>query len=161
MFFITGLPRCRTAWFAELFTVGEFYCHHELTRECVDEADFKRQMQQGTGNSDENLVKTDFQKWWPDAPTLIIHRDVEDVNRSLIKAGALVPKAMLEKQAEMLKDLNGLHVGFNDIDNLLPRIWNYLIGTDPDHKRIERFKNLNIQNKVVRGSVDYWRLKCR
>lgn len=32
MFFITGLPRSRTAWLANLFTYKNSYCFHELSR---------------------------------------------------------------------------------------------------------------------------------
>lgn len=59
-FFLTGLPRSRTAWLANFFTWGESHCHHDALRLGPDLATLRDQLQ-GTeaayvGDSDSGLV---------------------------------------------------------------------------------------------------------
>ena len=44
-FFITGLPRSRTAWLANLFTFKNSFCFHELSRVGSDPAEIYRKLQ--------------------------------------------------------------------------------------------------------------------
>ena len=43
-FFITGLPRSRTAWFSAFMTASGFPCGHELINNCETVEDYKEKV---------------------------------------------------------------------------------------------------------------------
>ncbi len=97
-FFITGLPRSRTAWLAAVFTNPEVgaHCLHEPD---FDMRDFRnlprqwlRQIPIGTefaGISAPGLHRhrEQLMRWFPDAPWLIVNRRVDEVGDSLRALG--------------------------------------------------------------------------
>lgn len=83
-FFITGLPRSRTAWLANLFTTGgpcgsHQFCHHDLLGKVSSLAEFRRRMQLAdhTGDSDSGLVWIfpKLRELYPAARWILIERD--------------------------------------------------------------------------------------
>ena len=129
MFFITGYPRSRTAWFAGFFTTGPVFCHHEI-----------KLIEPGSrieGFSGPNFALTPQQ-----GKMVIIERDEQEVRESLRK---------LTKEADAiidrfdLKKLDGLRVKFEDINDRLQEIWEYCVDIPFDVQRAELFKNLKIE----------------
>lgn len=159
MFFITGLPRSRTKWFARYFTAHpRTYCFHELLNRLDTPIQFYDVMerQRGdlwVGNSDCGLGITDFQERWPDAPTVIIERPLEEVSASLSRVGIEVTDDMLEWFMSLLTPLEGLRVPFYDVDNRLEEINDY-VGV-PFHAHIaEQYKRMRIADETITGRPD-------
>lgn len=147
MFFITGLPRSRTAWFAAFMTATGHLCAHELLKQCQSRDVFYKTMRyRNCGNSDCGLVLTDFQKKFPHAPTLIIHRD-----------GASEP---VSGMAKALGRLKGLHVKFDEINGNIETICTHLTGITPDSAVVDLYFKLNIQTmdySPSHGTMELWK----
>jgi hypothetical protein len=153
LFFITGLPRSRTAWFAAFMSASYgVKCAHEVMSMCQSREQFYSIMEYGLGfsshfgNSDCGLVLTDFQKRWPQAKTLIIHRrDAQEP---------------IEGMKRALRKLRGMHVQFENIDKEIDNIHEYLVGSLVPQINVELFSKLNIQVKKPYGSaraLDVWK----
>lgn len=161
-FFITGLPRSRTAWMAALMTDADTFCWHEAMNGCKTRAEFYGRMciggYQNVGNSDSGLVLTDFQRRWPHAPTVIIHRPYDEVMNSL---QALGDYAIHRNWVDWIMQLKGLHVNFADLDERIPEIHRYLIGRDIDRRKLQLFQAMNVQLKAIETdeqSYQIWRV---
>lgn len=83
-FFITGLPRSRTAWLANFFTWRESFCHHDALRMGLSVEALREQLEsvpaRYVGDSDSGLVMFAEQivKEWPDARWLLVQRPVRE-----------------------------------------------------------------------------------
>lgn len=91
VFFITGLPRTRTCWLANLFTTERQFCHHDLLG-CVDDIPgLLREMTahpgKAVGDSDSGLwlVRAWFKARWPAAPWVFVRRDFNSAWESLVR----------------------------------------------------------------------------
>ena len=151
-YFVTGLPRSRTAWFAAYLTAQGGDCIHEGLTFFSHKADFDLLMSKRRGLSDPGLMFTDFQERFSGAGsrTVIIHREINEVRKSLKRL--LVnwnDQFLLDAQARM-KGLNGLHVPFEQIDARLKDITNYL-GVEYDAEIAASFKNMVITVKCSMG----------
>lgn len=150
MFFITGLPRSRTAWFAEFMTYNGVYCHHELLNNIKNKSDFECIMKSGdnVGNSDCGLFITNHEDMFPEAKTVIIHRDLNDVRDSLKNKGINFPVNLLRNIEILNSAMNGLHVDFLDINKRLEEIYYYCTAKEVDAKRAKKYIDKNIQSEV-------------
>jgi hypothetical protein len=157
-FFIVGLPRSRTAWFAEYFTAMGHKCHHEFLKHCKSRDDFYNEMGKGVGDSDCMLSLTNFQEKFPSAPTLIVHRPIGSIMKSAEKLGIDASKDLLVILNSINKNLLGLHVDFSDIDSKLREISYFLVG-DFHQEVANKFIGTNIQNPITGSveSVNIWR----
>jgi hypothetical protein len=155
MFFITGLPRSRTKWFSEYFTgLKNVYCYHEALNGCESKDHFDIRMRapfaKHVGNSDSGLMITDFQQRFM-APTVIIERDLDEVAESLSKQfGALLfeegeGRKHLEKNKAQLDRLTGLRIPFDEIDERLQEIHEYLVPVPFDEEHAQTLINRRIQ----------------
>jgi len=159
-FFITGLPRSRTAWMAAFLTGGDVLCHHELmkfcpTRECFYQA--FRHPKVRIGNSDSGLPLTEFQRVFPDAPTVIIERDIEDVYRSLHDIGIPIEMRWLVDMQERIAGLNGMRVEFDNLDRQLADICNH-IGLPYRREKHDIFRHLIVvTNDFTPDNYGIWR----
>lgn len=157
-FFITGLPRSRTSWFASFMTSGDVFCYHEALNGCKSSEEFYQKLKlpyRLVGNSDCGLAYTDFQKL--NAPTLIIHRDKHEVLESLVNNGITDDPSVINLLTDLemrLLGLKGLHVRFDEIDLRLTEIFQYLTGDYPDAGRVKLFTNMNIQPIETKGSKE-------
>ena len=133
MRFITGLPRSRTKWFADYFDgIDGFKGIHEPLNGCPSKEAFYTLA--GRGDvviSDSALHITDFQQRFPDHKTVIIERDIDEVFGSLKRffasQGLPLPSyEHLKHQAAETFALDGLRVRFEDIDDRLEEIHEYL-----------------------------------
>lgn len=131
MFFITGLPRSRTAWFAAFMTASGFPCMHEGMNGCKTIKEYKLKIK---NKSDSNTGLFIVKNPYPKRRMLIIHRK----NRMNNVAG-------MENGEQQLLKLNGLHVNFNDINKRIDEIFYYLTLTKINKDIYNLFKHLNIQ----------------
>ena len=152
MFFITGLPRSRTKWFADYFSgVHETICWHEAMNGCHSVNDFLWKMTRlpfkHIGNSDSGLMYTNFQQWFMGAPTVVIERDPEAVLRSLEKKYGEHEgmKDVLTDQLRRLENVQGLRIPFNEIDERIQEIHEYLVSVPFDDEYAQEMINQNRQ----------------
>lgn len=135
MYYLIGLPRCRTAWFANLFTFGNRVCDHD-------------RIQGGDGYSG-----TVLHKGAKHCPSVYIHRPVGEVMDSLkrkftfpedVNFQALESSLCL--QAELMRECPGFHVEHKDLNTeSIAAIWEYLLRIPADFHRIERMQKFNVQ----------------
>lgn len=125
-FFITGLPRSRTAWLANWLTWGGSFCYHDGFVGCASVDDFASKLRTtpGThvGNSDpanvcfwQRLVR-----FFPDASWVIIKRNMDDAMCSSQRAFGSFDEAVLERWAVELDEIkhmtDALVVPFEEIN---------------------------------------------
>lgn len=165
-FFITGLPRSRTSWFASFMSSGDIFCHHEAMNRCKSTEEFYEKLKlpyRLVGDADCGLAYSDFQKL--NSPTLIIHRDKHEVLESLISSGITNDRSVINILTDLesrLLDLKGLHVRFEEIDSRLYEIYYHLTGDQVDENRVKLFTNMNIQPIDTSGDPESLRIwLCR
>ena len=135
-------------------------CHHELLKFMDSRESFYKAMKPGVGNADSGLAITDFQDVFPDAPTVIIERDIATTHESLVELGLDGPVDALGWLQSRLDRLTGLRVGFDELDARMPEVCAYL-GVSYDPAKHEVFRNLNIVTvnfNSLPGSYSAWRI---
>jgi hypothetical protein len=161
MFFIAGMPRSRTKWFSEYLSSYEgVTCWHELLNGLRTKQAFYDEMQRPgvVGNSDSGLFITDFQKRWPDAPTVVLLRDPDEVRHSLTKLLGTPPSMkLIAGQFVAASRLEGLQVWYNDIDERMEEIHQH-IGIEYNQQRHEEYKDMNIQLDSLTVCLDSYKL---
>lgn len=150
-FYITGLPRCRTAWFANLFTGRDSFCFHEALSKYGFIPD-RPDKYVGTAETDYSVI--------PEGRTLIVLRDPQECLDSVFEYFdvpedyncPLVRDALLngfEIAYNRLKLMNGLHVEYDQIDMRLYEIWEFLLPDVPvDLDRLDEAVQFNVQVKA-------------
>ncbi len=157
-FFITGLPRSRTAWFSTFFTGNNSFCYHEIIRvsDGFDDAIQKllNRKEMYVGNSDSSLPiwidKIDHVL--TDSPIVIIERDVDEVTNSLINVfGKHDYTKTLDLTLEGLeiikKKYNYITIDYNKLNKqaYLEMIWNFCTPNIPfDKDKFETLKTINV-----------------
>ena len=119
--FITGLPRSRTAWFAEYFDLL-----HEGLMHCRSLEDYYEKVDESKGDSDTAL----FFKWFEIAehynnpPLLIVMRNSKDVENSLAKFGMeFNSDYAISCLSNIIRNYdNTMLVPFDEINDRLPEI---------------------------------------
>lgn len=149
-FFITGLPRSRTAWLANFMSSGKSICYHEGIDGCHSIEDYQKKMSingyKYIGDSDTGLPILDFQPIYPDSPVVIIRRDKQEVAESLVGMyGEQDYLPFLEKIERKLDLMSGLVVDFNDIDSRLEEIWSHCISLPYDPIRTKILLNMKVE----------------
>ncbi len=162
-FFITGLPRTRTSWFAALLTNGNSFCFHEPTKTCKNSFEIhdllSNRPEQYKGVSD-CLVPFYYE---PLADTLrnhrlvFIERDFDEVVLSLLKwirsdineDDLLRQLKSLQSKIEYIKGrYEHRSFSFNDLDkpSVVEEIWYYCIpGMSFDRQRYDMLNQLKIE----------------
>ena len=139
-YFVTGLPRSRTAWFSEWLPD----CLHEGVEGCYTHREYIKKLG-SKGDSNSSLMFFPIERYFPDAPVLIVERDFDEVMASLEKLGLFndnVYEFMKESQ-KRLNSMKGMRVPFFDLP--LQDIWEYLIGTEYDKQEAVRMDGIMIQ----------------
>lgn len=165
-FIVTGMPRSGTTWVANWLTTDDTLCLHDpLYQYKLDELD--------TINSNKRLGIsctgmwrfTEFLKTHT-AKKLIIHRDIKEINDSLVNEMG-VP-TVSEDEVESLWNISGLHVSFLDLFNPVTakNIYEYLLEKPFDFERHEYLTQLNIQpnfGKISfnKAALDDFRQRCK
>lgn len=173
-YFITGLPRSRTAWLANLLTWGDSFCFHEATTGCSSMEQLKATLETvpiGTrhiGNSDPNLglIAQSIMETFPQCRVVLIHRPLEECVDAEFNAMTWeglsdfddVTKAKLTKlmreaslgMAHLARSLPAkrvLMVGYSDLDDegIVRGIWNFCVPNTPfPTMRYRMLQNLRV-----------------
>lgn len=159
-FFITGLPRSRTAWLANLLTYGRSYCFHEALRHGEDlKPLFEGVNADYIGDSDCGIpFYTDrILKDFPGAKFVMIERCAKDVQASLEKVfkedmGEIMGLC-LNKLQEFREKISPLVVRFEDLNNLstLRQIWRHCLSDEP----MNLSRTIMLKNFKVEVTNDY------
>lgn len=147
-FFITGLPRTRTAWLANLFTDRVAFCHYELSLEVESTAELAERVKPDWhGDSDSGLVALypALHARIPGAKWVLVMRDPEEAWKSLVDFARTGPYweqlgLSLETKVRiahmygviapvMLNSPNCLGVKFEDLDRMdtLEAVWRHCL----------------------------------
>lgn len=105
-FFITGLPRSRSAWLANFFTWGKAFCLHDAMtkgaycRAVIDQLLPLRCAYAGDADSALCLVAPEMQRLLPDAKWLLVRRDRADAQESFARffGGRPYPRTPMDKR---------------------------------------------------------------
>jgi hypothetical protein len=161
-FFILGLPRSRTAWFANLFTTDKTHCFHEIGLFYDDEnllrilASVEKEY---VGISEPNpQLYFRITELYPDSPIVLISRRTVDATESFLKAFNITDRdekrifcnlmfryhhyinRIIEENRAMVKQYTDLN------DDEIADIWRYCIpGINPDLLRIKQLQEFNVQ----------------
>jgi len=128
-FFITGLPRSRTAWFSAFMTASGFPCLHEGPNDCRTLKEYKNKV----SNISDSNTGLCFLNLTDERPLLIIHRKGYHIG--------------MFDDVELRK-LDGLHVNFDEIDERIEEIFTYLTGESINRSTYDLFKGLNITTMI-------------
>lgn len=161
-FFITGLPRSRTAWLSVLMTTDDTICFHEPSRDIANLDDlgkkFESEQHRYVGVSDSGLgfLASDIlERFKP--RTLIVERPIQEVEASLDAMGFPASNycEALKAELDLVKD--GplvMRVPFQLLGDkrVAMRIfWHLMPGIPFDEERFEALSWMNIQtdNKMT------------
>lgn len=159
-FFITGLPRSRTAWLANFLTYDGNFCYHELCKSTSDPMEMKIMLHdpeyKNMGNSD-CVFPYYYKKLLPllsDYKIVIIERDPEEVIRDMYDLNIINEESESSiKQAYKLldgikSDPNHITVPYEKLNdmNTMKAIWDFLFGTKMDEMR---WQEMDIQTIEV------------
>jgi len=148
LFYITGFPRSRTGWLANLFCHGPSLCLHDglFTNE-FDKLRGKVNVEY-FGNSDSGILLTPSPfEYGPDEKMVLVERPREDCEKSYLRYFSEHPYPdfgqpdandfhrlmdMREKRMKLIKDTSAgrvLSVKFSDLDSVdcVESIWNHVI----------------------------------
>ena len=147
-FYITGLPRSRTAWMSNFFTTDRTFCYHEGVNGCDSIKSYKDRL-----NMFQYSHVGDSNTYYPyinlgqNAPIIVILRDIKEVQRSLeVLFGKMDYTPILEETRSKLLKLDALFVQFNDVNNRLEEIWNHCIKDIKfDHKRANELSKMKVE----------------
>lgn len=158
-FFVTGLPRSRSAWLANWLTTDATLCLHD-TRFSRDLLRPGRRI----GFAGPELVQEfeRIRKVVPEAPWLIVWREPEEALRAFDRwAGKRLPpdrsavRRLWESRVDALLDMGrqfGVkQVAFNTLhlEKTARWIWSWLLpGVDWDQARWEMLERLNVQQNL-------------
>ncbi|HTV41608.1 MAG TPA: hypothetical protein VMF08_13585 [Candidatus Sulfotelmatobacter sp.] len=155
-YFITGLPRTRTAWLAAWLSVGEKLCLHDCEPHPHHDARIS-----GYSGPELLMQYEELRRAFPGAKWMIVNRDIGEALKSFTRwASSGVPhgfdlEGMFHRRLELLKRLDGLRVEFNALSDVTTarEIWEYLHPPGApganrfDARRFFAFDRLNIQQR--------------
>lgn len=156
-FAVTGLGRCRTAWFAAFLSDGKVSCPHEFGAHCDGPDGYADAVVPGkvSGVADTLIWLCDP---IPARRVLVIHRDCREAEA--FQRQMFGVNQDLSGLAARLRDVDGLHVEFDEIDDRMPEIVRYLTGFEIDEARYQLFAPLKIEvgdPLACMPTADYWR----
>lgn len=143
-FFVIGLPRSRTAWLANFLTYDDHFCSHEGINGCRSIEEFTTKLG-SDGDSGTSMMVFDMNTLFPDAPIVIIERNVKHAIEYAQKEFGFYEPDIFYRAKEKLDKIDGLRIQYDDIDNRLPEIWDHLIGKGFDKRRADMLVKFNIQ----------------
>lgn len=155
-FMILGLPRSGTTWASNWLTEGDRICLHDPIKDYdLEEYDsLYPEMKVGLSCTGTYL----FPEWVNRHPArkVILHKNVEEVRRSLKKIMLDVP--VLDQS--YLQKINGLHVEWTELFTNGEMIYHFLFpGERFNHVRYECLRDMYIQPNFDRVLCDNDRVK--
>ena len=145
-FFVIGLPRSRTAWLANFLTFDGNFCYHEGMAGCRNIDEYKEKLGDD-GDSSTGLMLFNMNVEFPKAPKIIIEGDIEKAVQYAYKTYGYYDPSYMHYLDIRMKEIAGMRIKVEEIDEKLPLIWAHLIGTPFDKKRGELLKNMRIEIK--------------
>lgn len=162
-FFITGLPRSRTAWISNLFSHRNSYCYHELIRHADSIKEMAQLLKQrpetfvGTCDSTFPFYADQMIQEIPACKIVIVEREPHEVFDSLLEAfgrehatqlGELVDMT-LEAIEVLKKRYHTTSIPFEEMNDhaTVMMMWESLVGRDTFD--MERFHHLNMFNMEI------------
>lgn len=158
-FFITGLPRSRTAWLSNLLTYRNSFCYHELARHGGNARDLIKKMETrterfvGTADSSFPIYHKSILELVPESKIVVIDRNINDVKNSLCEfLGGWSDELdeTVEKTGKALYELTRHYdckiIGFNDLEDTLTvkSIVDYISPNDWDVDRFTQLDRMNV-----------------
>lgn len=146
-FMIVGLPRSGTAWLANWFTTERSICWHEplWTRPLAELDEMKGAGLFGIADTLLAMMDVGALNQHP-AKKLIVHRELDEVNKSLVKAG--LPGAMRDEHKWTLDEIGGYHIAFHDlwtVEKFKPAA-EWLLPIPFDTARYSLLRDLRVEN---------------
>lgn len=145
-FFVLSYPRSRTKWLSVALEGL-----HDGFIGCRSVWDLKERLSYAHGNCDSSniLFYPQLKKAFPDGRFLIVHRDPEEVEDSLILSGlgAEGMPLMMERMEEVLES-SLPRIDYEDIDAAGEEIWSICRGEGFDSLRWQELCRNNIQVDV-------------
>lgn len=153
-FIVVGLPRSCTTWTANWLTTDDTLCIHDpLYKYKLEELD-QLQTDKLLGISCTGLWK--YPKFIHDhsARKIVIHRDLNDINESLVNE--IETNKLSEKDAKVLYDIDGMHVQFDDLFHPVSakQIYEYALNKPFDSVRHAYLVEMNIQPNFGMFSIN-------
>lgn len=154
--FLTGLPRCRSAWFANLLTYGDSFCFHDAWHG-LDSVEairpkLKNMCRPVVGISDPALVLfwRQMAEWYPDAKWVVVKRDFLETRLSCARITQNNQKEALLKMVVALDDiayeLKPMEIDFANITaETIAELESYLFVDCGPKERIEMLLKFNVQ----------------
>lgn len=161
-FLITGLPRSRTSWLANLFTTGNQFCYHDLLAKVDSLEHFTDMLAGGRGDSDAGLMLIFplVKQILPDARWLLVLREPDDCKASLKRLLTGTPDEesawksfdnleIFEKHKLAMVSDPSVHVlTFDELDSFdaVSKAWHFLCPeTELSRERFDMLNVLNVQ----------------
>tara|TARA_R110000868_G_scaffold44815_8_gene149274 strand:+ start:55 stop:561 length:507 start_codon:yes stop_codon:yes gene_type:complete len=144
-FIVTGLPRSGTTWVANWLTTDNTLCIHDpLYKYTLEELD-RLQTDKLLGISCTGLWE--YPKFLQEhkAKKIILHRDLKDVNDSLVNE--IETKPISEDKAKVLNSIDGMHIQFHDLFNPIKakELYEYALNKPFDPVRHAYLVEMNVQ----------------
>jgi hypothetical protein len=118
-FFITGLPRSKSAWLANYLTWGDSFCYHDQLQHFTHLHDFRTMLTDTpaavVGHSDPAnvLVWRDLAAMFPDATWIVVRRNFGDCLRACRRIN---PDTLGERLNEMQTELDRLCTALKPVE---------------------------------------------
>lgn len=127
-------------------------CSHEGLNGCTSLQEYRNKFTENSGDSNTGLALFDFEPLFEDFKIVIIDSEIDtSVNFSKRYYNNDSTKVMTELKARLL-NIDGLHIPFDEINNRLEDIWNYLTPKQFDDRRAKMLIGFDIQ---VRNIYDF------
>lgn len=154
-FFITGLPRCRSAWFANLLSYGDSFCYHDGWHGCQTQELFRTRLKipgfNHVGNSDPaNAVFWRYlAEEYPTARWVVVMRNVAESEAASKKAffeTFQMPPCLPARVAEVVANLKPLLIDFRDVSEATAYAVADYCGVNPGpHERVQMLCRTQVQ----------------
>lgn len=167
-FFITGMPRSRTAWLANWLTTDRSLCVHDPVGSVVPVIGGKLV---GVSGPEVCCAWDSFRAAWPDSPWLVVTRaDAKYAFKRVLSEHMEIPDQFdtwwagrLELLAQIVADGGArvLSVKFEDLDReeTARTIWRHLLPELPfDRERWELLNDLTVTQDIWKRKARTWPL---
>ena len=167
-FFITGYPRSRTCWAANLLSTQNSFCWHDGLYGLKRLEDIRLRLEQPevpiVGLSDPAILLfwEHLAQWYPQARWVVILRNVEDSYQSMSEAAGRNMRhdfflKMEQVLAELLRVLEPLVIPFDSITPQVARQLGSYLGINVGPKeRVEQLCATNVQVHDLKGRLEHY-----
>jgi len=142
-FMVIALPRSGTTWVSNWLTSDKVHCIHDpLAMHRYNELDNIKSDKVLGISCTAIFTYKDYLKKHP-AKKLILHRDIDEINTSLVSAG--MSGIIHSSWQYILDDIEGLHIPWTDLFNHPKEIYEYLTGLPFDEERYIELRQMHIE----------------